>query len=224
MAESDDDVTLPFNSNHDQSTEFGFLQPSESPGSLGKLAHYEIQQVLGRGGFGVVFQAFDTKLQRSVAIKVIAPALASTSPARKRFLREARAAAAIRHSNVVQIYGVHEEPLPYLVMELIKGQTLQQRSDAVGPMSLEELLTIGQQIGSGLSAAHKKELLHRDIKPDNILIEAGNDLRVKITDFGLARTVDEASMTRTGSIAGTPMYMSPEQASEKAVDHRADLF
>ena len=224
MAEPDDDETLHFNSKPDQSTEFGFLQPSNNPDSLGKLAHYEIQQVLGRGGFGVVFQAFDTKLQRAVAIKVIAPALASTSPARKRFLREARAAAAIRHNNVVQIYGVHEEPLPYLVMELIKGQTLQQRSDALGPMSLEELLCIGGQIASGLSAAHKKELLHRDIKPDNILIEAGNDLKIKITDFGLARTVDEASMTRTGSIAGTPMYMSPEQASEQTVDHRADLF
>lgn len=224
MAEPDDDETLHFDSKPDQSTEFGFLQPSDKPGSLGKLAHYEIQQVLGRGGFGVVFQAFDTKLQRAVAIKVIAPALASTSPARKRFLREARAAAAVRHSNVVQIYGVHEEPLPYLVMELIKGQTLQQRSDALGPMSLEELLCIGGQIASGLNAAHKKELLHRDIKPDNILIEAGNDLKIKITDFGLARTVDEASLTRTGSIAGTPMYMSPEQASEQAVDHRADLF
>lgn len=217
------DATRRFNGGV-ESTEFGFLQASADPASLGKLAHYEILQVLGQGGFGVVFKAFDTKLRRSVAIKVIEPALASTSPARKRFLREARAAAAIRHGNVVQIYSVHEDPLPYLVMELINGQTLQQRSDASGPMLLDELLCIGQQIASGLSAAHKKDLLHRDIKPDNILIELGSDLKVKITDFGLARTVDDASITRSGSIAGTPLYMSPEQAMEQSVDQRSDLF
>ncbi len=205
-------------------TSFPFLQTSERPGSLGRLAHYEVIRLIGQGGFGLVFEAFDSKLQRSVAIKVIAPALAATSPARKRFLREARAAAAVRHRNVVQIYSVQEDPLPYLVMEMIEGQTLQQRSDAIGPMSLDELLCIGQQIASGLSAAHKKELLHRDIKPDNILIEAGSELNVKITDFGLARTADEVSLTRTGAIAGTPMYMSPEQALEQSVDSRADLF
>ncbi len=188
-------------------TSFPFLQTSERPGSLGRLAHYEVIRLIGQGGFGLVFEAFDSKLQRSVAIKVIAPALAATSPLGKRFLREARAAAAVRHRNVVQIYSVQEDPLPYLVMEMIEGQTLQQRSDAIGPMSLDELLCIGQQIASGLSAAHKK-LLHRDIKPDNILIEAGSELNVKITDFGLARTADEVSLTRTGDRWHTDVYVA----------------
>lgn len=204
--------------------EYSFLQPTDRPGSLGRLAHFEIQQVLGQGGFGVVFHAVDTKLRRAVAIKVIAPALAATASARQRFLREARATAAVRHQNVVQTYSVHEDPWPYLVMELIDGETLQQRSDAMGPMPLEDLLCIGQQVASGLSAAHKNGLLHRDIKPDNILLENSSDIKVKIADFGLATMADDTRITRTGSISGTPMYMSPEQALEQAVDHRSDLF
>jgi hypothetical protein len=110
-----------------------FLQPSTRADSLGRIGHYEVLQVVGRGGFGIVFRAFDEVLQRVVAVKVLAPQLAATSPARKRFLREARASAQVRHENVVQVYEVAEQPLPYIVMEFIPGETLQQRLDRCRP-------------------------------------------------------------------------------------------
>ncbi len=120
-----------------------FLEPSSEPGSLGRLGHHEVMEVLGRGGFGIVVRAFDESLHRMVAIKVLNPRLASTSPARKRFLREARASARIRHGNVVQIYAVEERPLPYLVMEYIPGQTLQQKHEQTGPLEVADVLHIG---------------------------------------------------------------------------------
>ena len=133
-----------------------FLQPSTKPGSLGRLGHYEVLEVLGRGGFGIVLKAFDEMLHRVVAIKVMAPQLAATSPARKRFLREARAAAAVRHENVVAIHAVEEQPIPYLVMEFIAGETLQQKLDRIGPLDVSEVLRIGLQIAEGLAAAHAR--------------------------------------------------------------------
>ena len=181
-------------------------------------------EILGQGAFGIVLKAFDEKLHRMVAIKVMAPQLAATSPPRKRFLREARASAAIRHENVVSVYSVDDQPTPYLVMEYIDGATLQQKLDRSGPLDVPEVLRIGQQIAAGLAAAHAMGLIHRDIKPGNILLEKGVQQRVKITDFGLARAADDASMTQTGVIAGTPMYMAPEQACGETIDHRADLF
>src|SRR4029077_5438205 len=156
--------------------------------------------------------------------KVLSPQLAATSPARKRFLREARASGCVRHENVVQIYAVEEQPLPYLVMEYIPGQTLQQRVDQTGPLEAPEVLRIGEQIARGLAAAHAQGLIHRDIKPGNILLEEGLEHKLKITDFGLARAADDASLTQSGVIAGTPSYMSPEQAEGRPVDHRSDLF
>jgi serine/threonine protein kinase len=201
-----------------------FLQPTTKPGSLGRLGHNEVLEVLGRGAFGIVVRAFDEKLQRVVAIKVLSPQLAITSPARKRFLREARASGCVRHENVVQIYAVEEQPLPYLVMEYIPGQTLQQRVDQTGPLEPAEVLRIGEQIARGLAAAHAQGLIHRDIKPANILLEGGIDQKVKITDFGLARAADDASLTTSGVIAGTPLYMAPEQAKGDTLDPRADLF
>ncbi len=201
-----------------------FLQPSTEPAALGRLGHYEVQEVLGKGGFGIVLKAFDELLHRVVAIKVMSTHLAATSPARKRFLREARAAAAIRHDNVVAIYAVEEWPIPYLVMEYVAGETLQQKLDRVGPLDTLEVLSLGQQIAGGLAAAHALGLIHRDIKPSNILLENGVVQRVRITDFGLARTADDASLTQSGFIAGTPMYMAPEQAEGRAIDQRADLF
>jgi hypothetical protein len=201
-----------------------FLAPSGRPDSLGRLGHYEVLEVLGRGGFGIVFRAFDEVLQRVVAVKVLAPELAATSPARKRFLREARSSAAVRHENLVQVHAVDEDPLPYLVMEFIPGETLQQRIDRTGPLEPAEVIRIGRQIAEGLAAAHETGLVHRDIKPANVLLEGGASSRVKITDFGLARAVDDASLTRSGIVAGTPMYMSPEQARGDALDHRSDLF
>jgi eukaryotic-like serine/threonine-protein kinase len=208
----------------DEDSAIDFLQPSTRPDSLGRLGHYEILEVLGRGGFGVVFRAFDETLQRVVAVKALAPQLAVSSPPRKRFLREARSTAKVRHENVVQVYAVEEQPLPYLVMEFIPGETLQQRLDRTGPLDVPEVLQIGRQIAEGLAAAHGTGLVHRDIKPGNILIEAGPHQRVKITDFGLARAADDASLTQSGIVAGTPMFMAPEQANGEALDHRADLF
>jgi serine/threonine protein kinase/formylglycine-generating enzyme required for sulfatase activity len=200
-----------------------FLGPPTRPGSLGRLEHYEALQILGRGAFGIVLRAFDEVLQRVVAIKVMAPQLAATSPARKRFLREARSSAQVRHENVVQVYDVKEKPLPFLVMEYIPGETLQDRLDRIGPLEVSEVLQIGRQIAEGLAAAHARDLIHRDIKPGNVLLE-GDQHKVKITDFGLARAADDASMTQSGMIAGTPLYMAPEQALGHTLDQRADLF
>jgi Leucine-rich repeat (LRR) protein len=200
-----------------------FLSRSDQPGVLGRLGHYEVQQVIGRGGFGIVLKAFDERLQRPVALKVLAPALAATSAPRRRFLREARAAAAVRHENVVTIYAVEEQPLPYLVMEYVGGENLQQRLDRLGPLDVPAVLRIGRQVAAGLAAAHEQGLAHRDIKPANLLLEGRGD-RVKISDFGLARTADDASLTQSGYLAGTPLYMAPEQARGEALDPRADLF
>ncbi len=201
-----------------------YLQPATRTRWLGRLGHYEIEEILGRGAFGIVAKAFDEKLHRVVAIKLMSPELASTSPPRKRFLREARTAAAVTHENIVAIHAVEEEPIPYLVMEYIPGQTLQQRMDGHGPLEVPDILRIGQQVASGMAAAHAANLIHRDIKPSNILLSEGISERAKISDFGLARAVDDASMTQSGMIAGTPMYMAPEQARGETLDHRADLF
>src|SRR5215471_3240528 len=200
-----------------------FLSAATRPDSLGRIGHYEILQILGKGGFGIVFRAFDEVLQRVVALKVLSPQLAATSPARKRFLREARSSAQVRHENVVQVYEVAEQPLPYLAMEFIPGETLQQKLNRVGPLDVPETLRIGRQIAEGLAAAHAMDLIHRDIKPGNVLIEGGQH-KVKITDFGLARAADDASISQSGIIAGTPMYMAPEHAQGQTLDQRAVLF
>ena len=211
-------------SGDDTDEALAFLQPSSRPDSLGRIGHYDVLEVLGRGGFGIVFRAFDDVLQRVIAVKMLAPSLAATSPARKRFLREAQSAAPIQHENVVRIHDIQEQPLPHLVMEFIPGETLQQRLDRMGPLEVADVLRIGRQIAEGLAAAHATGLIHRDIKPSNILIDDGPSRHVKITDFGLARAADDASLTRSGTVAGTPMYMAPEQAKGETLDHRADLF
>ncbi len=200
------------------------LRPADKPGILGLLGSYEILQIIGTGGMGRVYKAMDPTLNRYVAIKLIAPQLSTSRGARKHFAREARAAAAISHENVVQIYSVPEvDGIPYLVMEYVPGISLQQKLDRREPVELKEILRIGQQTASGLAAAHAQGLIHRDIKPPNILLEQGQD-RVKITDFGLARMVDDASLTQSGVLAGTPQFMAPEQARGEAQDHRVDLF
>jgi uncharacterized protein (TIGR03067 family) len=204
--------------------DLSYLSSPRRPDSIGRIGHYEVLEVLGRGGFGIVFRAHDEVLQRVVAVKVLAPSMAATSPARKRFLREARSSAQVRHENVVQVYAVEEQPLPYLVMEFIPGETLQQRLDRNGPLDVPEVLRIGRQVAEGLAAAHAQGLIHRDIKPANVMIEGGAGRRVKLTDFGLARAADDASISQSGVVAGTPMYMAPEQAKGETLDHRADLF
>ncbi|QEH39109.1 Serine/threonine-protein kinase PrkC [Aquisphaera giovannonii] len=202
----------------------GFLAPSERPGSLGRLGAYEVSGVIGRGGMGLVLRAFDEALNRYVAIKVLDPSKAPDVAARRRFGREARAAAAVVHDHVIPIHAVHESAgVPYLVMPFVAGPSLQERIDRGGPMQVREVLRVGMQVASGLAAAHAQGLVHRDIKPANILLEH-NVERVRITDFGLARAVDDASMTQAGTVAGTPQYMAPEQARCQALDGRADLF
>jgi serine/threonine protein kinase len=201
-----------------------FLTPSDKPDALGRLGHYEILEITGRGGMGIVLRAFDEELRRIVAIKVMAAQLATNATARQRFRREAQAAAAVSHDHVVTIHAVEEAyGLPYFVMQYVSGVSLQERLDRDGPLQLHEILRIGMQVAFGLFAAHAQGLIHRDIKPANILLENGVE-RVKITDFGLARAAADASLTHSGAVAGTPQYMSPEQARGEAIDQRSDLF
>lgn len=216
------------------SKDLDFLSPPRQQGQIGRLAHYEISEVIGQGGMGIVLKGFDSILHRIVAIKVLP---AASPAARKRFLREARAAAKITHDHVVTIHAVDEAPptpsplgagggvrgIPYLVMQYIDGVSLQQWLDQGKPLNVEEIVRIGYQIACGLATAHAHGLVHRDIKPANILLERDTE-RVKITDFGLARAVDDASLTQSGVVAGTPLFMAPEQARGQPVDHRADLF
>jgi len=203
-----------------------FLKPSSSSNLIGRLGGFDIKRVVGRGGMGVVLHGFDPHLERDVAVKVLDPQLANDDVARMRFCREARAAAAVTHDNLVAVHTVHEDEqhnLPYFVMQLINGESLEQRLKRVGKLPPEEVAKIGQQAAAGLAAAHAGGLIHRDIKPGNILLEAGTD-RVKLTDFGLARGFEDVRLTRTGFVAGTPLYMAPEQAHGESIDHRSDLF
>ena len=200
------------------------LSPPSHPEMLGRLGRYEIERWLGSGGMGVVFKGFDTELNRPVAIKVLALHLAGNGAARQRFAREARAAAAVVHEHVVAIHDVESDiAAPYLVMQYVAGESLQARIDRQGPLALCEILRIAHQTASGLAAAHAQGLVHRDVKPSNILLEQGVD-RALLTDFGLARASDDASLTHTGYLPGTPHYMSPEQARGEQVDARSDLF
>ena len=201
-----------------------FLSPSENEEAIGQLAHYEILEIIGAGGMGIVLKAWDPSLRRIVAIKVLATHLATSASARRRFVREAQAAAAVSHDHVVPIHAVEaESEPPFLVMHYVEGRTLQTRIDQDGPLELREVLRIGEQTARGLAAAHEQGIIHRDIKPSNILLENGVE-RVRITDFGLARAMDDASMTQSGVLAGTPLFMAPEQAQGEPLDHRTDLF
>lgn len=208
----------------DASIDREMLEPPSHPEMLGRIGRYEIERRIGSGGMGVVFKAIDTELNRPVAVKVLMPHLARNGAARQRFSRESRAAAAVVHEHVVAIHNVDSSAkLPYLVMQYVSGESLQARTEREGPLDVDRILRIGIQAALGLAAAHEQGIVHRDIKPANILLEDGVD-RLLITDFGLARTVDDASLTHTGVVAGTPSYMSPEQANGDAVDSRTDLF
>jgi serine/threonine protein kinase len=201
-----------------------FLDPPADPRHMGSLGPYQILEVIGRGGMGVVLKGSDSSLARVVAIKVLAPELSFLGSARLRFAREARAAASVAHEHVVAIHAVDSwKGLPYLVMQYVPGKSLHARIECDGPLAAREVLRIGMQVASGLAAAHAQGLVHRDIKPANILLENGIE-RVKITDFGLARAADDASISQSGVAAGTPHYMAPEQARCEPIDHRVDLF
>ena len=200
-----------------------FLTPSDNPDYLGQLGPYNVIAMIGQGGMGIVLKAHDPRLNRFVAIKVLAPQLAVFAGARKRFLREAQSVAAVGHDQIVTIHSVDEvRGFPFIVMEYVTGVSLAERIASNGPLGLRETLRIGTQIATGLAAAHARGLIHRDIKPANILLESGG--KVKVTDFGLARAVGESQITHTGQITGTPEFMSPEQARGQSLDHRSDLF
>jgi serine/threonine protein kinase len=202
----------------------GFLSPPKDAGEIGWLGPFRVLRVLGEGGMGVVLQAEDSRLQRRVALKVMKPELASDPSARQRFFREARATAALEHEHVIAIHHIDEcNGAPYLAMPLLQGESLEDRLRREPRLPLAEVLRIGRETAKGLAAAHERELIHRDIKPGNLWLEAPSG-RVKILDFGLAAMAcPEGEKTLPGTILGTPGYMAPEQTEGKA-DPRADLF
>jgi serine/threonine protein kinase/Flp pilus assembly protein TadD len=196
-----------------------------------RLAHYEIVELLGKGGMAEVYRARDTRLLRDVALKILPPGFAEDPDRLKRFEREARAASALSHPHLAHIYDFgREDSVFYYAMEIIDGDTLTQRLHR-GRVSLDELLRIGMQVSDALAALHKHQILHRDLKPGNILIDSRGD--VKIVDFGLAKqahlggSCDDLTTelaTEAGTVLGTLHYMSPEQARGETVDARSDLF
>lgn len=194
-------------------------------GELARLGHYRILEVLGRGGMGQVFRAEDMRLKRQVALKVMNKKFSATPNSRIRFLEEARAMAAIDDDNVVTIYEVGESAgTPFMAMELLKGTTLKNvarndKSNAIG-----DLIDIAKQLISGLAAAHRRGIVHRDVKPGNVWIESPSG-RVKVLDFGLALASSPVdSLADSSSVIGTPGYLSPEQARSERLDDRSDLF
>ena len=192
------------------------------PARLGK---YTIQGQVGRGGMGIVWKGFDPDLRRTVAIKVLSPHLALSQVARRRFQREARAAAAINHENVLTIHSVEEQgETPFLVMEFVSGESLKEYVVGRGKLDVIEVIRLSAQIAQGLAAAHAQGVIHRDVKPANVMLHEGAT-RVRLMDFGLARVAfDNADLTSHDHAVGTPAYMAPEQIRGHSIDARADLF
>ncbi len=196
----------------------------EMPNAIGGFA---VQSLIGHGGMGRVYRGRDNRLERDVAIKLMHPSRAEDTVSRQRFLRESKATAAINHPHVVTIYQVGEHAgLPYIVMQHVDGPNLADyRTTTGGTVATAETVRIGRELAEGLAAAHEHGLVHRDIKPDNILLE-GPTRRVRIIDFGLARELDAADtrLTVDGAVVGTPAYMSPERIGVEEVDAKSDLF
>ena len=191
-------------------------------------ASYELDCEIGRGGMGVVYRAKDRGLKRLVAIKLLPPELAFRSEIKSRFLREAETAAQLSHPNIVPIYTVHEQNgLVFFVMAYISGDNLAKRLHERGVLTIDETRKILRDVGDALSYAHERGVVHRDIKPDNILLDAVTG-RPMVTDFGIARAMDssgDSRLTATGMAIGTPAYMSPEQAAgDREIDGRSDLY
>lgn len=186
------------------------------------ISHYRIIEKLGEGGMGVVYKAEDTKLKRAVALKFLPPSL-SDATARNRFVQEAQAASSLEHPNICSIYEIDETPegRMFIVMPCYEGETLQAKIER-GVMKLEEAVDIAVQVGSGLSKAHGKGIVHRDIKPGNIFVT--DDGLAKVVDFGLAKLSGRTKLTKTGMTPGTVAYMSPEQLKGEDVDQRSDIW
>ena len=200
-----------------------------------RLGHYLVREELGRGGMGVVYIAEDTRLDRRVALKVLRPEVAESPDRRARFQLEARAAAALNHPNVVHLYSVEQSAdLLFMTMELVQGRSLREILSAGAPLPVPRTLAVATQMTEGLACAHAAGILHRDLKPGNIMIT--DDDRVKILDFGLAKLLSPASEagpeaetmpgveSGSGMTLGTARYMAPEQALGKTLDPRTDLF
>ncbi|HTG14767.1 MAG TPA: serine/threonine-protein kinase, partial [Blastocatellia bacterium] len=197
-----------------------------------KISHYELQEELGQGGMGRVYKAYDTNLDRTIVLKLLAPELMSEEESRKRFLREARLASALDHANICTIYEIAEVDDQYFIaMQLAPGKTL-KKVIAGKPLGLDSLISITLQVGDALAAAHAIGIVHRDIKSSNIIITPRG--QAKVLDFGLAKLVEKGrveaveaqvdELTKVGAPLGTPSYMSPEQAKGERADHRSDIF
>lgn len=209
------------------------IPPHSSPEQdlLARVAHavepaYDIERELGRGGSGIVYRAMDRRLKRSVALKILPPDLAFRSDVRERFLREAETAASLNHPNIVPIFSVDErEGLAWFAMALVEGESIGERVRRTGAASYSEVRRMLREVGDALAYAHARGVVHRDIKPDNILLDAQTG-RALVTDFGIARAMtDESRLTATGTAIGTPAYMSPEQcAGDRQLDGRSDLY
>ena len=203
---------------------YPFLAPPENPDELGRMGIYRVLKLLGEGGMGQVFLALDPRLERQVALKVLARRGATGTTAQDRFLREARSMAAIKHDNVAMIYDVGEhDTTPFMAMELLVGKEL----DALLKTDIEftplQVTSLGRGLARGLAAAHAQGIIHRDVKPGNIWIETSG--RPKLLDFGLAKPLGPAdSLSQRGAVAGTPGYLSPEQARDDPVDDRVDVY
>ena len=186
------------------------------------ISHYRVVAKAGEGGMGVVYKAEDTKLGRTVALKFLAPHLLKDEESRKRFEREAKAAAALNHPNICTIHEIDEvDGRTFLALEFVEGDSLEKKIES-HPLAFKEALDIGRQIADGLNAAHQKKIVHRDIKPGNLLVTPEG--RVKILDFGLALLTEDSRLTLLDTTLGTVAYMSPEQAQGVKVDHRADIW
>jgi len=180
------------------------------------VGRYKIIEELGRGGMGVVYKAEDTKLKRTVALKFLPPELTHVSEVKERFMREAQAAAALDHPNICTVHEFDEaEDKTFISMAYIEGQSLKKKIES-GPLDLDEALRIATQVAEGLQEAHKKGVVHRDIKSANIMVDERG--QAKIMDFGIARSLESKSITGAGVMIGTPEYMSPEQVEGKEVE------
>ena len=196
------------------------MKAAFTPGST--FAGYQIEELVGRGGMGVVYRATDLSLERPVALKLIAPELAENEHFRERFLREPRLAASLDHPNVIPIYeaGEHDGQL-YLVMRYVEGSDLRTVLEREGKLSPERTLAILGQVAGALDAAHRRALVHRDVKPANVLLD--EDGHVYLTDFGITKQLGGAS-TDTGRMVGTLDYLAPEQIRGDPVDARTDCY
>ncbi len=199
-----------------------FLEPGGHPEELGRLGPYSVRKVIGTGGMGMVYLAEDLRLKRQVALKVMNERFAATANSRKRFLDEARAMAAIDHDHVVRIFEVGEyHQTPFMAMEYLRGETLEALIRRGDQLDVPTILRLGRHVCRGLAAAHSRGIIHRDIKPGNLWLDA-NTNRTKILDFGLA--LAQGHLASSGNVVGTPGYLSPEQARNEPLDDRSDLY